>query len=418
MATLDAGFDVEGFDPLGEEYLADPYPFLNDARRHASAFFSERLDHWVVTRHADIRYILRTPTVFSAANANSPLQAPCPHAAQALIDGGYGAVPTLANVDPPAHTRVRRLAAAAFTNRRVEAMEPVIRDLARDFTDSRGPSGRADLIADLAWSLPALVLFRVLGLGEEHLETVKEGSWSRILFVYGIPDEQTQVEAATGLAEFWRFVEALVAERIADPGDDYISALGTARDSDGDRLTHAEVATVALNLLFAGHETTTGLIGNALRRLLEDGDAWRRLIDDPSLIPNAVEEVLRFDGSVIAWRRQTVTDTEIGGVEIPSGSRLLLSLGAANRDPAMFPEPDVFDITRPNAREHLSFGQGPHLCLGAPLARMQGRVVLEELTRSLPDMNLEGDHRYEFAPNISFRGPLSLPATWEPKHPR
>ncbi len=415
MNTPTTAFDVQGFDPLGEAYLADPYPFLNDARRHAPAFFSERLDHWVVTRHADIRYILRTPAVFSATNANSPLQAPCPHAAKALLDGGYRAVPTLANVDPPAHTRVRRLAAAAFTNRRVAAMESVIRDLVRDFVDRHGPAGRADLVGDLAWGLPAMVLFRILGLGDEHLETVKAGSWSRILFVYGIPDEEIQVEAATGLAEFWRFVEALVAERTTSPGDDYISALITARDADGDRLTQAEVATVSLNLLFAGHETTTGLMSNSLRRLLEDGRAWNQLIADPTLIPNAVEEVLRFDSSVIAWRRQTVNDTEIGGVAIPADARLLLSLGAANRDPDMFEDPDVFDVARANAREHLSCGQGPHLCLGAPLARMQGRVMLEELTRSLPDMQLEADHRYEFAPNISFRGPLSLPATWEPR---
>lgn len=400
------------FDPLSSDFLRDPYPFLAQARAHAPAFRSEPLDHWVVTRYEDVRHILRTPAVFSATNANSPLQAPCPHAARALQEGGYGAVPTLANVDPPAHTRVRGLAAAAFTNRRVAAMEPVARGLVAEFLDAHRDRGHADLIADLCWGLPVRVLFRVLGLSDQHLETVKAGSWARILLVYGRADEDTQVDAAIGLASFWRFVEGLVAERAAAPGDDYLSALLTARLDDGERLTRTEVATVGLNLLFAGHETTTGLLGNAFRRLLSDRPSWDRLVEDPSLIPNAVEEVLRYDSSVIAWRRQTTMDTDIGGVAVPAGARLLLLLGSANRDPEMFRDPDRFDIARPNARQHLSFGHGPHLCLGAPLARLQGRVVLEALTAALPDLELEPGHDYEFAPNVSFRGPLHLPARW------
>lgn len=410
--SLPTGSIESRFDPLAEDYLRDPYPHLTEARQHAPAFHSERLDHWAVTRYDDVRHILRTPATFSACNANSPLQAPCPHAAQALQDGGYGAVPTLANVDPPAHDRVRRLAATAFTNRRVAAMEEVVRELVADFVDRNRHRGHADLIDDLCWGLPAQVLFRVLGLDDEHLETVKAGSWARILFVYGRPDEATQVDAAVGLASFWRFVEGLVAERADAPGDDYLSALLTARTEDGDRLTRAEVATVGLNLLFAGHETTTGLLGNAFRRLLTDRSSWERIVDDPSLIPNAVEEVLRFDSSVIAWRRQATTDTEIGGVDIPAGARLLLLLGSANRDPAVFPDPDRFDIERDNARQHLSFGHGPHLCLGAPLARLQGRVVLEEMAARLPELTLEPIDQYQFAPNVSFRGPLHLPVHW------
>jgi cytochrome P450 len=404
---------IEGrFDPLSGDYLDDPYPFLAEARTHAPAFHSEAVDHWVVTRYEDVRHILRTPQVFSAANANSPIQAPCPHAARALQEGGYGAVPTLANVDPPAHTRVRALAAAAFTNRRVAAMEVVVRELVNRFLDAHRSRGHADLIDELCWGLPAQVLFRVLGLGDEHLDTVKAGSWARILFVYGRPDEETQVEAAIGLAAFWRFVEGLVAERADDPGDDYLSALLSERLDDGERLSRSEVATVGLNLLFAGHETTTGLLGNAFRRLLSDRPSWDRLRADPSMIPNAIEEVLRYDSSVIAWRRQATRATDIGGVAIPAGARLLLLLGSANRDPAMFEDPDRFDIGRPNARQHLSFGHGPHLCLGAPLARLQGRVVLEELTVALPDLELEPVARYEFAPNVSFRGPRHLPARW------
>lgn len=411
MTSIGA-FDATVFDPLSAEYLADPYPYMNAARNFAPAFYSDQLDHWIVTRHADIKVVFRDPSVFSASNANSPLRQPCPHAAKALVDGGYGAVPTLANVDPPAHSRVRRLAAAAFTNRRVAGMEPVIRQLVKDFLRDFSTKGRADLVGDLAWSLPAQVLFRVLGLDDEHLETIKTGSWNRILFVYGYPDDETQIEAARGLAEFWTFIEALVSERAASRRDDYISALLEAETAEDGRLTQAEVATVSLNLLFAGHETTTGMLGSGLRRLLEHETAWSELIEDPARVPNAIEEILRFDSSVIAWRRQTTKDTDIGGVTIPEGARLLLMLGSANRDPDVFDRPDEFDIDRSNARDHLSFGHGVHLCLGAPLARLQGRIVLEELTTALPGLSLDQTEPYEFAPNISFRGPLSLPATW------
>ena len=410
--TLSDRFDPTAFDPLGADYLADPYPSMNAARRFAPAFHNEQLDHGIVTRHADIKQVFRNPSVFSARNANSPLRQPCPHAAKALVDGGYGAVPTLANVDPPAHSRVRRLAAAAFTNRRVAEMEPVVRQLVHDFVRNFRSKGRADLVGDLAWSLPAQVLFRVLGLDDDNLETIKTGSWNRILFVYGYPDDDTQIEAARGLAEFWRFIEALVSARAASPRNDYISALLAAETAEDGRLTDAEVATVSLNLLFAGHETTTGLLGNGLRRLLEHQTAWHQLIEDPARIPNAIEEILRFDSSVIAWRRQTTVETDIGGVAVPRDARLLLMLGSANRDPEAFDRPDEFDIDRPNARDHLSFGHGVHLCLGAPLARLQVRIVLEELTAALPGLSLDEAEPYEFAPNISFRGPLSLPATW------
>jgi cytochrome P450 len=185
-----------------------------------------------------------------------------------------------------------------------------------------------------------------------------------------------------------------------------------AKDHDGRGLTVEQAATVVLNLLFAGHETTTGLLGNVFRRLLADRDSWEAICNDPKLIPGAIEEVLRLDSSVIAWRRRTTQEVDIGGVHIPSGMRLLLLLGAANRDPSVFPDPDRLDIRRPNAREHLSFGMGPHLCLGAPLARLQGKIVLEEVSARLPDLRLVPGVELQFAPNVSFRGPLSLPVEW------
>jgi cytochrome P450 len=199
---------------------------------------------------------------------------------------------------------------------------------------------------------------------------------------------------------------------MANPRQDFVTDLVNAKDADGKGLAIEQAATIVLNLLFAGHETTTGLLGNAFRRLLADGDSWRAICRDPTLIPGAIEEVLRLDSSVITWRRRTTQQVDIGGVAVPQDAKLLLLLGAANRDSSVFPDPDRLNIKRPNAREHLSFGAGPHLCLGAPLARLQGKVVLEKVSARLPDLRLVPGVKLEFAPNVSFRGPLWLPVEW------
>jgi cytochrome P450 len=417
--AMTVGMSVEAikigsqFDPLGDAYLADPYPFLSEARRAAPVFYSEKLDHWIVTRYPLIRQVFLNPQVFSAANANAPLRPACPAALKALEDGGFRAVPTLANVDPPAHTRVRRMANGAFTPARVAAMEGFIRDLVVRYCDERFHEGHADIVRDLAWELPVRVLFRILGIDEDRVAEIKEGSFNRILFVYGrTGSESEQVRAASGMAAFWRYAEQLVEARAREPRDDFTSALLSASDENGEKLTPQQAATVVLNLLFAGHETTTGILGNCLRRMLGDREAWQAVCADPALIPNAVEEVLRRDSSVIAWRRRATRDTALADVSLPAGANLVLLLGAGNRDPDVFPDPDRFDIGRPNAKDHLSFGHGVHFCLGRGLARLQARIVLEELSSRFPAMRLAPDVRLEFAPNISFRGPLSLPVVW------
>jgi cytochrome P450 len=294
---------AERFDPFHEPYLADPYPFSAEARAATPVFYSPDLAYWVVTRYHDIRHILQTPPVFSAANTLAPLQPICPAAGHLLAEGGFRPVPTLTNSDPPGHTRVRRLTNVAFTPRRVAAMEPLVRELTARFIEARLLSGRADLVRDLARDLPALVIFRVLGIPDENVARVKAGAESRLLLMWGRPTEDEQMRLVQGMAAFWRYAETLVASRAAQPRDDCTSALLLARDGDVPALTHQEVTQIVYELLFAGHETTTGLIGNALCRLLTEHHAWEEICGEPSLIPNAIEEVLRFDSSVIAWRR-------------------------------------------------------------------------------------------------------------------
>jgi cytochrome P450 len=287
-----------------------------------------------------------------------------------------------------------------------------VRDLAQLFLDEHFRNGSADMIADLAWGFPALVLFRVLGLPESDLARVKRGALHRGTVIFGRAKEDEQIEAARELASFWRYAAALVEARTESPRDDFVSSLVQAGYAGGDALSREETVSIMLQMLFAGHETTTRLIGNSFRRLLEHRESWEAICRDPGLIPNAIEEVLRFDGSVIAWRQKTKEPVEIGEARLPKDAKLLLLLASANRDPAVFPDPDRFDIRRPNAREHLSFGVGVHNCLGAPLARLEARVVLEEVSRRLPSLRLTENAKLNFPASISMRGPVSLPVAW------
>jgi cytochrome P450 len=400
------------FDPFGEAFLADPYPEFAGFVESRPVFWSDELSYWVVSRYRDARRVLREYETFSAVNALAALTPPCPAAGQALVTGGFRSIPTLTNVDPPAHTRTRRIAQLAFSPRRVAQMEEFVRGLVRQFIDARLHDGRAELVSALTWELPALVVFHILGVPPEDVAAVKEGSANRLLFMFGRASEAEQVEIARGMASFWRYCEALADDRRANPREDFTSDLVHTPDQEGQPLSQQEVSTILFGLLLAGHETTTNILGNAVRRLLEHRSTWEEIGADPALIPNAVEEVLRFDSSVIHWRRRTVGPVTLSGVEIPADADVLVSIGAANRDPEQFPQPDTFDIHRANANEHLSFGSGPHLCLGAPLARLEARVVLEELTAALPGLRLADGQSFEFMPIIAFRGPRTLHVEW------
>ena len=396
------------FDPFGDSFLEDPYPHFARHVRDQPVFYAEDLGYWVVSRYGDCRRALREFVTFSASNALAPVTMPCPAARATLADGGFRSIPTITNVDPPAHTRTRRIAQAAFTPRRVAQMEPVVRRLVRDYLHRHQLIGRSDIVAELTWELPALVLFHILGVPASDITEVKEGAKTRLSFMFGRATDDEQVSIAAGMARFWRYCEELADDRRARPRDDFTSDLVHTPDATGAPLSQQEVATILFGLLLAGHETTTNLLGNGLRRFLEQRERWQTLCAEPALIPNAVEEVLRYDSSVIHWRRRTTTEVELSGVTVPADADVLIAIGAANRDPAVFDDPDVFDLRRRNARDHLSFGFGPHVCLGAPLARLEARVVVEELTSRQPGLRLVEDQRPEFMPIIAFRGPTSL----------
>lgn len=402
----------ERFNPFEEPMLADPYPYFAEARAAAPIFYNKLLDYWVVTRYADVREVLRNTTLYSAGNVLETIKPLCPLARQVLTDAQIRPPPALTNNDPPSHSRIRRVANSAFTPRRVAQLEPFVRDLVRRALDARFTDGTADLIRDLAWELPAQVILRVIGLGESEVARVKEAAGNRLLFNWGLPSDAEQTELAKDTVALWRFIEAYIANRAAVPRDDFTSDLLRAREGDAPALTHGEVGSVLLALLVAGHETTTNLIGNAVYWLLNERPNWEAICAEPALIPNAIEETLRIEPPILAWRRRAKREVTIGDTRLPAGANLLVLIGAANRDPAVFADPEAFDIARPNMRDHLAFGYGAHMCLGAPLARLEARVALEELTARLPGLRLVHGRRMRVLPTTSFRGPLELPVVW------
>jgi cytochrome P450 len=395
------------FHPFSAEYLADPYPTFAAVREEAPAFYSDELDMWVVTRYRDAAMVMSDTELFSASNSQDPLL-PFGPKAGAILAEEFGYRPVMTNLDPPEHARIRRHNMTAFSARRVAGLEPAIRDITTVLLDDLLTKPRFDWVAGLAFPLPISVIFELVGFPREDADKVKEWSGDRLTIMFGRPDEAEQLAVAKNMAALWQYCTEHVQRRKVDRADDFTSALLDISDDDPDAITEPEIVSVVMGLGIAGHETTTNLLNNAARLLLEHHEQWQEICDDPSLIPNAVEEALRVDSSVNAWRRLARTDVDLGaGAVIPEGAKVLVLLGSGNRDGSEFDDPDRFDIHRNDARRHLSFGKGIHHCLGAPLARLEARIVFEELTRRAPDLQL-ADQQFDYPPIISFRGPREL----------
>lgn len=404
---------VEEFNPWSEEYLADPYPFYARARAEAPVFYNAPTDLWMVSRYDDIWAVLRDPARFSAGNATSPVMAFTPEAQRILLEGGYTLKPALTNNDPPGHTRVRGHINRAFSARRINQLEPRIRDYADRLIAAFVAAGRADLIHQFAYPLPIQVVFRLIGIPEEDMDRIKEWCGQRVRFIFGKVSPEEQAACARNLVEFWRYIKDFCELRRREPQDDLTSELAAIASRDESLLDMHEVASVVMGLGFAGHETTTNMIGSSVLHLLNSGE-WARLAANPALVENAVEELLRYDGSVPVWRRVAKEAVELGGATIPAGGKIALLLGSANRDESHFAQPDTFDIERADARDHFAFGKGIHFCIGAALGRLEIRIALERLARRLPNLRLTPNQRIEYIPTLSFRGPQQLLIEWDP----
>ncbi len=397
------------FDPFSPEFLADPFAVMQSLPlAERPVFYAPAIDYFVITRYQDIEAIFSDPDSYSAAAAQMPLVELDIDARQILLDGGHRPQPSMVSLDPPAHTRLRRPTARAFSARRTVEMEPRIRMILGQILEQIDTSEPVDLVSSLTFPLPATVVFSFIGVPPEDYARLKFWCGYRATLAWGRPEPEEQIEHARHMTAYRRYLRELVAAKARDRADDFTSALLAIHDEQPEQLTHEEIASILFSLSFAGHETTNYLIGNLLRRLLEDPARWEAVVSDPTLIPGAIEETLRYDPSVPVWRRITKRPVTIAGTEIPEGAKLFLWLAAAGRDPDVFPNPDVFDIARENARHHLAFGKGIHFCIGSALGKLEARLTLEALTSHFPTLRLVDNQTLSFHPNISFRGPQEL----------
>jgi cytochrome P450 len=386
------------YDPFQPDTRLDPYPLYRQLRTSEPVQWNEFVQIWTLTRYADVTAVLRDNRLSADRTRSDRFQRP----------PGREIYQSMLTLDPPDHTRLRTLVNKAFTPASVERLRPRVQVLVDEILSAAAERGRMEVISELAYPLPVTVIAEMLGIPPEDHQVFKD--WSATLAANLDPIRSGELredafEARDALAEY---LSEVVERRRRRPGDDLISGLLSAEER-GDVLTHRELLTMCNLLLIAGHETTVNLIGNGLRALLANPDQFQRLQQDSGLIETAVEELLRFDGPVQLTGRVVVEATSVAGVQMKAGQFVMLLLGAANRDPEQFPDPDRLDLgRRPN--QHLGFGRGIHFCLGAPLARLEGQVVLGAMVSRFPGLRLDGDPVQR--DTVTLRGLEALPVAF------
>ncbi|MFD1712411.1 cytochrome P450 [Ottowia sp. GY511] len=402
------------FDPFEDGYQQDPPDYVRWARDQEPVFYSPKLGYWVVTRYDDIKAIFRDNITFSPAIALEKITPTGPEANAVLEQYGFALNRTLVNEDEPAHMPRRRVLMEPFTPEHLKAHEPLVRQLAREYVDRFVNDGRADLVDQMLWEVPLTVALHFLGVPEEDMDKLREYSIAHTVNTWGRPKPEEQVAVAHAVGNFWQLAGQILDKMRLNP-----EAAGWMQYGIRKQREHPEVVTDSYlhSMMMAGivaaHETTANATANAMKLLLQHPAVWQEICDDPSLIPNAVEECLRHNGSVAAWRRLVTADAQVGGIAIPAGSKLLIVTSSANHDERHFADADLFDIRRDNASDHLTFGYGSHQCMGKNLARMEMQIFLEEFTRRLPHMRL-AEQTFSYVPNTSFRGPEHLWVEWDP----
>ena len=377
------------FNPFLPSFQSDPYPQYVALRAADPVHFSLALQAWVLTAYEDCALVLRDDETFSSSSNTASGQL-AEVLQQQRREFPLGETPTVLNSDPPVHTRLRGLLNRAFTPRAIEGLRPRIEEIAASLlADAAGPNGRFDVAGGFAQPLPIIVIAELLGVPPEDRDRFKRWSVAiaRTTDVLNTPAILDAAREAT--RELIAYMDEVVAQRREAPGADILTALAAAEE-EGERLSHDELLAFSILLLLAGHETTSNLIGNGLLALAARPELVARLRAEPSLLPSAIEELLRYDSSVQGVVRFARRRTELGGRTIEQGAALLPMVGAANRDPTQFSDPDDLDLAR-SPNRHLAFGRGIHFCLGAPLARLEGEIAFAALLNRFPELRVAED---------------------------
>ena len=388
------------FNPLLPEFLSDPYPAYAKLRREEPIYRSDMLGVWVLTRYIDCEKVLRNHETFSSNSKNATGLIAALQAKSEAETGGPAAR-TILGSDPPEHTQLRSLINKAFTPRRVESMRSHVSDVATSLLDNVTQYEPFDLIANLAQPLPIIIIAEMLGVPSSDRERFKE--WSKTIASMTSPLQEPGVteKVAVARGELRKYFSTVIEQRRRHPRNDLISALVGAQ-AENDKFDDEELLGFCILLLVAGNETTTNLIGNGILALALHPDQKNKLCSRPDLMPSAVEEFFRYDSPVQATIRHTIKDTEIGGVKINKGQSVMAMIGAANRDPEQFRNPNKLDIERSDNR-HLSLGHGIHYCLGAPLARIEAEIAFRTLLEKVPIIEIE-EENMEYGGTFILRG--------------
>lgn len=436
------------FDPFD----GTPQEFFAKARRETPVFWHDDINAYVLTKYDDCRRLLGDRSGDVSANAALLFHLnvePMPEAMRILHESKFDIAPSVVDEDGDQHKLHRGATQPPFTVNRISHLREYVRGQVTTRLDAVIKNGATDIVDAMIYEVPATVILSMMGMSEDEMGDIKSfrGPWA--IFIWGNPDEKIQLQTARMMSGFGRWARAIADDRLADPGDDIISeAIANLRDRgveiEGDE--RAFLNSYTLNIVMAGHETTANTAAEGLVALLrtrpavsagsarptppaspaavpQDGchppernpDQWQAIVEDPSLIPNAAEEILRFATGVPTWRQRAMVDMEFGGVHIPAGSVVYAALNSANRDEDVFgPDAETMNVRRPNAKKHIAFGTGPHTCMGNHLAKMEICVMLEELTRRLPHLRLAPDQRIEYSPNTSQRGPEQVHVVWDP----
>lgn len=413
MTTENRGFGVQKEQPvnlLGQSVLANPYPLYHKLRSEDPVHWDDSLGGWMVLRYDDVTNAVLDPTRLGSDRTTAYLQ----KIPEELRDHFQPFVETRSNMilftDPPKHTRLRNMVNRAFTPRVVERLKPSIQQVTNSLIDKAVEAGKMDIIRDLAYALPITIVGTLIGIPPEDADLLRRWSNDFNRAIGGVVLPELVETAQNGILEMRDYFSGIVKERRKNPKNDLISSLVDVGETNSNRLNEQELVATCLMLTFAGHETTTNLIGNGLHALLNNPDQMARLRNNPSLINNAVEELLRYDAPVQLTVREAKEDLQIGNKDIKKDQRVVLMWGSANRDPERFQNPDQLDITR-ERNQHYSFGHGIHYCLGAPLARAEGQIAINTLLQKLPDMQITSD-KLEWQENFSFHGLKSLPVAF------
>jgi len=367
------------FNPWDKSFRDNPYPYykaLYDGPPRKLDLFGNAVI--IVARYADAVSVLRDQGRFSSTQKISP---------ELRQRGIFRGAATMLFSDPPVHSRLRKLVSRDFTPRRIRELEPRIRQITAKLLDDVERKGSFDVMPDLANALPVMVIAEMLGVPADQYQTFKHWSDSIVAGGNTLPGQPLPDDVVKIIDDLRAYFAREIEKRRAQPGQDLISALVAAHD-DNEALSPDELMAFVILLLLAGNETTTNLIGNGMLALGRNPDQMDLLRRTPELGPRAIEEMLRYDGPVQATRRDAIGDTDIGGTAVPAGAECFILLAAANHDPAQFPDPDRFDITR-EPRDHVAFGEGIHFCIGAPLARLEGAIAIGETLRRFPKLRLE-----------------------------